>query len=84
MLFRSNAMGIVRLSGRGGVRLSPDRCDRAGPRELSEALGVDQAHEVVSTSVVDAVDTERARHSPADRPLVRRDPWLEGKRQVAS
>ena len=72
-------MGIVRLSGRGGVRFSPDRCERAGPREVSEALGLDHAHEVVATALVDVVDKERARDSTADRLQVRRDPWSEGE-----
>ncbi|MGH9382779.1 MAG: hypothetical protein ACRD2N_00580 [Vicinamibacterales bacterium] len=38
------------------MRRSTDACERAGPRELSEALGADHAHEVVSTSVVAVVE----------------------------
>jgi len=72
-------MGIVRLRRRDGGRLSTDAWEQAGLRELSEAVGVDQAHVVGSRSLVDVVDTERARHSTADRLQVRRDSLWAGE-----
>ena len=77
-------MGIVRLSGRDGVRLSADACERAGTRGLSEACGVGHAPEVGSLSWVDVVDNERARQSTTDRPQVRRDSLPKDETQVAS
>ena len=78
------AMGIVRLRGRDGVRCSTNARERAGPRRWSEAIGVGHAREVVPTSLVDIVDKERARHSTAERPRVRRDPSAADETQAAS
>ena len=77
-------MGIVRLSERDVVRLSIDARARGGQPRPSTAYEVVPRHEVAPASVVDLEAHARARHSPADRPRVRRDPSSEGAAPVAS
>ena len=77
-------MGIVRPRGRDVMRLSTDARERGGQPGSREAYGVGHRHEVAPASLVDIVDKERARHSTAERPRVRRDPSAADETQAAS
>jgi len=70
-------MGIVRVVGRGAVRLSTDACEREGRRTRTEALVVGEWRVVVPAPAVDVAAPDGAKQSAADRTRVRRDPWCE-------
>lgn len=76
--------GIVRVVGRGAMRLSTEACEREGRRTWSEALVVGEWRVVVPAPAVDVAATEGAKQSAADRTGVRRYPWCESASALAS
>ena len=79
-----NPMGIVRLLGRGAVRLLTDAREREGRRALIEALVVGEWPVVVPAPVVGVVTPAGAKQSAADRTRVRRNPGAASERARAS
>ena len=72
-------MGIVRLPGRDGVRLSTDARERERPLALSNARDVGQWHVGVAAPVGESVAKAGATHSAFHRTRVRHGPPSEGE-----
>ena len=77
-------MGIVRLSGRDGVRFSTAAREREGREASKDPQGIGRRPVVVGVPSRAIVARDGERHSTADRTCVRRRPPWEGQARRVS